>query len=139
MDAERATLEAALRACEKRADDVLSEVSTLHRRLQALEEERDEAQAWKKWAGGRKPDDPLLKDYNQMIVEVRAAERRCAQLEAALRELLGHCSYALDTTGQRTRPPMFVPSVAKRVKEIVDAALAGSEAGGSQETRKEDR
>jgi hypothetical protein len=42
--------------------------------------------------------------------------------DRALAELKAHAEYALNTTGHRTRPPMFIPSVAKRVLEIVETA-----------------
>jgi len=46
------------------------------------------------------------------------------RLVTALLELQAHADHALRTTGQRAGVPLFVPSVAKRVKEIIDPALA---------------
>lgn len=46
-----------------------------------------------------------------------------AQLKAVVEQIRENAAYALTTSGQRTRPPRFVPSAAKWLLELCDAAL----------------
>lgn len=61
---------------------------------------------------------------NRALGEAEALRQAQARLREALNELKAHAEYTLDRSGQRTRPALFVPSVAKRVLEIVTPALA---------------
>lgn len=59
-------------------------------------------------------------EYRRLLL----AEARCRELVQALNEIKAHCCYALDRSGQRTRPALLVPSAAKRFEEIIDPVLA---------------
>ncbi|HAM41674.1 MAG TPA: hypothetical protein DCP69_10145 [Candidatus Omnitrophica bacterium] len=61
----------------------------------------------------------------------RAAAAAIEQKDAALREIKGHCRYALDTSGMRVAVPRLSPSMAKWLESIVDPALALTKKGGA--------
>lgn len=71
-------------------------------------EQLEEAQAWKRWAGGRKPTDPLLLDYNQMILEVKQAESSLRAMREALEKFGAHaygCPWAVEARIHKNMKP----------------------------------
>jgi hypothetical protein len=71
--------------------------------------------------------DPYLRILSLKAAEATLAEReqQLATLTKALMELNAHVEDSLaPRTGQRVRGPLFVPSVAKRVQEMLREALA---------------
>lgn len=52
---------------------------------------RCELEAWRVWSGGRKPDDPTLVDYNQMLSELKRAEEERDKLRGELAEAQSAC------------------------------------------------
>lgn len=64
--------------------------------------------------------------YDKRVEAHSKAEAQLAGVREALETLKAHAEGSLRTTGQRVGVPMFVPSVAKRVLEIVNPALASA-------------